>query len=134
MTIKTSTALSDARLDQIETTIGTSPNFIVYAGSAPANCAAADTGTTLATIALPSDWLLASSSRVKDKNGTWTVNASATGTATHFRIKSSGGTTHMQGTCTAAGGGGDAILNSTTVTSGQPVTVTAFSLNENAHA
>jgi hypothetical protein len=132
MTIQMSVGLRDARLDQLETTVGTSPTIEIRTGSPPANCAAADSGSLLATISLPSDWMAASSSGSKAKSGTWSVSASGTGTAGHFRLKASGGTCHMQGT--AGVSATDMILDNASIASGQTVTVTAFTLNENAHA
>ncbi len=66
----------------------------------------------------------------KAKSGTWTdSSADATGTAGHFRIYDSGGTTcHIQGTVTATGGGGDMTVDSTSFTAGQSFTVNTFTL------
>jgi ABC-type Fe2+-enterobactin transport system substrate-binding protein len=41
----------------------------IFSGSIPANCAAADAGTLLATITLPSDWLAAASGTTKVNTG-----------------------------------------------------------------
>ncbi len=130
MTIQHSVAVRDAQNDSIETTIGTAPILEIRSGAAPANCAAADSGTLLASMTLPSDWLAASSSGTKSKSGTWQdLTANNAGTAGHFRIKDSSGTTcHQQGTCTATGGGGDMTLDNTSIAAGQPVTVTAYAL------
>lgn len=48
-----STDIRDGQNDLIETTVGVSPTLTVYSGSAPANCAAADTGTVLASWCWP---------------------------------------------------------------------------------
>jgi hypothetical protein len=91
-----------ARLDQVEVSTGTSAKLNIYSGSAPANCAAADTGTLLATLSLPSDWMNNASGTTKTLLGTWsgTASAGAGATPTHFRIKDSANTTcHLQGTC-----------------------------------
>lgn len=132
MAVQLSTALRNARLDAIETTIGTSAVLKIRTGAAPANVAAADSGTALATLSLPSDWLAAASSGSKAKSGTWEdTSADATGTAAHFRIYASDGTTaHIQGTVTATGGGGDMTLDNTSIASGQAITVTSFSLTD----
>jgi hypothetical protein len=123
-----STTTRNAAIDQIETTIGTSPTLEIRSGSVPANCAAADSGTVLATITLPSDWLAAASGGSKTILGTWTdASADATGTAGHFRIKQ-GATTHIQGTVTATAGGGDMTLDNTSIAAAQTVTITAFTL------
>jgi len=130
MALQYSTTVRNAQLDTIESTIGTAPILKIFAGSVPANCAAADPATTLATLTLPSDWMAAASSGSKAKSGTWSANAGATGTAGCWRIyDSSGVTCHMQGTCTASGGGGDMILDSTSLTSGQPFVVQTFAIS-----
>jgi hypothetical protein len=83
-----------------------------------------------ATINLPSDWWAAASGGVKAKSGTWSdAAADASGTAGHFRIYASDGSTcHMQGTVTATGAGGDLTLDSVAITAGQQVDVTSFTL------
>lgn len=130
MGLQFSTSVRNAQLDAIETTVGTSPILEIRSGSAPANAAASDTGTLLASMTLPSDWMAAASSGAKAKNGTWEdLSANATGTAGHFRIKDSSGTTcHIQGTVSVSGGGGDLILDSVSISSGQAVSITTFTL------
>lgn len=130
MAIQLSTTVRDARLDAIETTIGTAPTLEIRSGSVPANCAAADSGTVLATLTLPSDWMAAASSGSKAIAGTWQdLSADNTGTAGHFRIKVST-TCHIQGTITATAGGGDMELSSTSITAGQSVTISTFTLTD----
>lgn len=130
MSLQFSTTVRNALLDQIETTIGASAVLKIRSGSVPATVATADAGTVLATLSLPSDWMAAASSGSKAKSGTWEdTSADATGTAAHFRLYASDGTTaHMQGTVTATGGGGDMTVDSTSFTSGQSFTVTSFTL------
>lgn len=132
MTVQLSTTVRNARLDAIETTISTSAILKIRSGAQPASCAAADSGTVLATLNLPSDWLAAASSGSKAKSGTWEdTSADATGTAAHFRIYDSGGSTcHIQGSVTATGGGGDMTIDSTSITAAQTVTVTSFTLTD----
>lgn len=130
MALQFSTTLRNALLDTIESTIGTSAQLKIRSGSAPATVATADSGTVLATIVCPSDWMAAASSGTKAKSGTWTdSSADNTGTAAHFRLYASDGTTcHMQGTVTATGGGGDMTVDSTSFTSGQSFTITTFTI------
>lgn len=128
MTMQFSVAVRNARLDVIESTIGTGPTLEIRSGAPPVNCAAADSGTVLATVALPSDWMAAASAGAKSKSGTWQdISADASGTAGHFRIKN-GGTTHMQGTCGMSGSGADMILDNTNFAVGQVFTVVNFTL------
>ncbi len=125
-----STAVRNARLDVIETTIGTSAVLKIRTGAAPANCAAADSGTVLVSITLPSDWMSAASAGVKDKAGTWQAAASGTGTAAHCRLYASDGTTcHGQGTVTGTGGGGDLELENVSIVAPQTVTITGATGN-----
>lgn len=132
MTVQLSTGVRNARLDAIETTIGTSAVLKIRTGAPPANVAAADSGTVLATLTLPSDWMAAASSGSKAKSGTWEdASADAGGTAAHFRLYASDGTTaHMQGTVTGTGGGGDMTVDNTSFAVGQSFTVTAFTLTD----
>jgi hypothetical protein len=132
MSIQLSVAVRNARLDAIETTISTSAILKIRTGAAPANCAAADSGTVLATCDLPSDYLAAAASGSKAKAGTWEdTSADATGTAAHFRLYANDGTTcHLQGTVTATGGGGDMEVDNTSFAAGQAFTVTGFTLTD----
>ena len=130
MTLKMSVAVRNAELDAIETAIGVSAVLKIRTGAPPTNIADADSGTVLATMTLPSDWMAAAASGSKAKAGTWEDTAGdADGTAGHFRIYASDGTTqHMQGTITATSGGGDMELNNVSIATGQPVTITGFTL------
>lgn len=132
MALQLSTTVRNARLDVIESTIGTSAILRIRTGAAPADCATADSGTVLATLTLPSDWMAAASSGSKALAGTWQdASADATGTAEHFRVYDSGGSTcHMQGTITATSGGGDMELDNTSLASGQQFTVSTFTLTD----
>jgi hypothetical protein len=132
MAVQLSTSVRNARLDAIESTIGTSAVLKIRTGAQPATVATADSGTVLAALTLPSDWLAAAASGAKAKAGTWEdTSADASGTAAHFRIYASDGTTaHIQGSVTVTGGGGDMTLDSVSVTAAQTVTITAFSLTD----
>lgn len=130
MTLQISVAVRNAMLDTIESTIGTSAVLKIRSGVQPANCAAADSGDVLATLTLPSDWMAAANAGAKALSGTWQdTSADATGTAAHFRVYASDGTTcHMQGSITATGGGGDMTLDNTSVAAGQSITISSFTL------
>lgn len=129
MSVQFSVAVRNAELDAIETAIGVDAVLKVRSGAPPANVATADSGTVLATITLPTDWMAAAASGVKAKSGTWEdASADAAGTAGHYRIYASDGTTcHAQGTITATGGGGDMTVDNTVLAAGQQFTVTGFS-------
>jgi hypothetical protein len=129
MALQLSTSVRNAMLDAIETTISTSAVLKIRTGAAPADCATADSGTVLATLNLPSDWMAAAASGSKAKSGTWQdATADATGTAAHFRLYASDGTTcHAQGT--VGQGSGDLSLDNTSIVSGQQVTITGFTIS-----
>lgn len=133
MPIQYSTALRNNQLDQIEVTTGASAKLRLYSGSPPANCAATASGLMLVDMDLPEDWMSAADSGQKAKLGTWTGSGTAsagTGTnAGYFRITNSAGdTTHMQGTVTISGGGGDMTLDNTNIAQNQVVTVNTFTI------
>lgn len=130
MALQYSTAVRNAKLDAVETSIGVSAVLKIRTGAPPADCAAADSGTVLATLNLPSDWMAAAAAGAKSKTGTWEdTSADAAGTAGHFRIYDSGGTVcGMQGTVTATGGGGDMTVDNTSFAVAQDVLVTGFTL------
>ena len=125
-----STAVRNALLDAIETAIGASPILKIRTGSVPATPATADSGTVLATITLPSDWMANAANGIKVKSGTWEdVAADATGTAAHFRIYAADGTTtHIQGTVSATGGGGDMTVDNTSLAINQDFIIQTFTL------
>ena len=132
MALGMSNALANARLDAIETTIGTSPILRIYGGSVPADCAASiGAATLLFEVTLPSDWLEAALGGTKAARYWPIAVASASGTASFFRIFESTGTTcHLQGTVTATGGGGDLTLDNTSIATAQSVTVSTFTLTD----
>lgn len=130
MAIQLSTTVRNARLDAIETDAGVSCILRIRSGAPPADCGTADSGTVLAEMTLPSDWMNAASGGTKDKAGTWEdTSANATGTAGHFRVYRSNGTTVvMQGT--VGQGSGDMSLDNTSLVTTQTVTITAFTLTD----
>ncbi len=131
MTIQLSTSVRNALLDQIESTIGTSAVLKIRTGPPPSDLATADSGTVLATLSLPSDWMNAASGGTKTLLGSWAdASADNPGTAAHFRIYASDGTTkHLQGTITSVlVGTGDMLLDNAVLAAGQAFSITTFTL------
>jgi hypothetical protein len=123
-----SVTLRNDQLDEIEATVGASPTLRIRTGTKPADCATADSGTVLATMTLPADWLTTASGGSVSMVGTWEdTSADGTGTAGHFRIYQ-GATCHVQGTITGTGGGGDMELDNTSINATQSVAVTSFTI------
>jgi hypothetical protein len=132
MAVQLSVAVRNARLDAIEVTAGATAVLKIREGAQPATCATADSGTVLAALTLPADYMSAAAAGVKSKLGTWSdASADATGTAAHWRLYASDGTTcHAQGTVTATGGGGDLTLDTVSVVAATTVTVTAWAFTD----
>lgn len=128
MAIQYSSNIYLARLDLVESTAGASALLKIYSGAPSANCIAAAPAGLLATLTLPADWMNAASGTTKTLLGSWTGTASG-GSATapaSFRIYNSGDTVcHVQGS--AGVGTGDLQVNGS-ITSGQTVSVTSFTL------
>jgi hypothetical protein len=127
MAFQFSTLARNAALDSLETAVGAAPLLVLRTGPAPADCAAPDSGTLLATLPCPPDWLAAASGGSKAQIGPWQATATASGTAGHFRILQAG-TCHIQGSITATGEGGDMTLDNPALGLGQQVQVTSFTL------
>src|SRR5262245_50539703 len=130
MALQYSVLLRNNRLDQVESTLGTSAFIDMRSGSPPANCDTASSGTQLATGNLPSDWMNAASGGTKTLLGSWTLTGLGSGTLGYFRLYKAGSPSecHVQGTITATGGGGDMTVDNTSVAASQTITVTSFTL------
>lgn len=130
MALQFSDALRNAMLNQIEEVVQTSAKVIIYGGTVPANVAAAASATVLATFSLDSDWMAAAGTPVagrKDFITPKTTTATATGTATHFRITMANGTTaHVQGTIGTSGA--DLNLDNTSIANGQSIQITSWQI------
>jgi hypothetical protein len=129
MAFQFGTTLRNNRIGQLQTTIGGSAVLKIFSGAEPANPAAADPTGLLLTITLPATFLT-SSGGVASLAGTWSANASATGTAATFRIYDGSAVCHIQGNVTATGGGGDMTLDNVSIASGQTITVTSFTVTD----
>ena len=121
MAFKLGVLLRNARLDATNANLGSSATLKIFSGAVPANCAAADPSGLLATITLPATPFAAASGGVLMKSGTWSTTGSAAGTAASFRIYDSSSNCAMQGNVTT-----DLILDNTSISIGQAITVTAF--------
>lgn len=128
MTVTLSVAARNAELSGFLTELGSSPVLKIRSGAPPATVATASTGTVLATCSLPASPFSSPSAGSISKNGTWEdTSADASGTAGHFEITKSDGTTVvLRGTVTITGGGGDMTVDSVSFTAGQAFSVTSF--------
>lgn len=134
MGIQYSTTIRTNRMDQVNSGIGANAYLRIYDGTKPTNPGTALSSNTLLAELRgdASAWAAAASAGVLTANAiTQDSGADAGSVATFFRIYKSDGTTcAVQGTVTATGGGGDLTLTTTTIVSGQPVSVSGFVLTE----
>lgn len=130
MTIGMSTNLRNARVDAITTFAGNGALLRLYDGTRPSTGGTAT--TLLAELTCGTPFAASASGGVLTLGSiTQDSAANAAGTATWFRVVKSDGTTHvMDGSVTATGGGGDMELVTTSITTGQPVQVTSFTITE----
>jgi hypothetical protein len=127
MALAYNVTLRNTMLDAITTLAGASALLDIYDGSRPATGGTAT--TSLATLTCNATFAPGSSGGVLTLNAiTQDSSANASGTATWFRIKSSGGTHVMDGNVGTSGS--DLNLTTTTIVSGQPVSVTSFVITE----
>lgn len=107
--------------------LGTSPTVKIYSGSVPANAAATNAGTLLATLPCSSTpisgWTDTGTAGRATFAAISSATAVATGTASFWRRQTSGATVVDQGGCAA--GSGDLNLNTTAITSGSTVSITS---------
>ena len=137
MTIQLSVAVRNAMLDAIEATIGAGAVIKMRSGAQPANNAAADSGTVIATITTAADFMAVAAAGAKAFSNLplQDLSADAAGTIGHYRVYAADGTTcGMQGSVTLTGGGGDMTVDNNVVQASQQFSITSWSINMNGHA
>ncbi len=101
----------------------------LFSGAVPANCAASDPVTTIATGALPAT-AATNTAGLVSKAGTWTITggAGAAGgtTATVFRLYTSTGVCLEQGTVTITGSGGDLTIDNPNIANAQVGSIATY--------
>lgn len=120
-----STALRNAQLDAITTTVGNGGKLVIYAGTRPATGGAA--GTVLVTFTMGTPFAGAASAGALTVTLPADAVASATGTAAWARLFKADGTTIVADYGVAVSGQ-EVSINSTSITSGITCSVTAFSI------
>lgn len=127
---KYSIALQQARMADLVSTIGNAGLLKIYDGTQPASPdTAVGAQVLLSTHTCGSPFGPASSSAhpsVLTANAIGSATAGNTSTATWFRITTSGGTAHVDGSVGTSSA--DLILNSTSITSGQTVSITSLTV------
>ena len=127
MALAYATTLRNAMLDEITTAAGNAALLRIYDGVRPSTGGTAT--TLLAELTCGTPFAASASSGVLTLGSiTQDASANASGTATWFRIVTSGGTFVLDGNVGTSGS--DLNLTTTTITSGQPVSVTSFTITE----
>lgn len=125
MALAYSTTLRHARLDAIATAVGTGGLIRIYDGTRPATGGAAT--TLLAELTVSGAFAPGASANTLTVNAvTSDSSANANGTATWFRVTTSGGTAVIDGDVGTAGS--DLNLNSTSISTGQTVAISSFTI------
>ena len=125
MALGLSTALRNAMLDAITTAVGSSGLLRIYDGTRPATGGSAT--TLLAQLTCNATFAPGASSGVLTLNAiTADSSADATGTATWFRITTSGGTAVIDGNVGTSGS--DLNFNTTSIVAGANVSVSSFTI------
>lgn len=132
MTYSQTAAEAASMLAKLASDLGSAPLIKIYSGTFPANADASGAGLTLlATLTcsatpFPAATQNSGTSAVATFNSITSATAVATGTATTFRITTSGGTVLGQGSVGTSGA--DLNLNTTSITSGSTVAITSATL------
>lgn len=126
MALAFSTTLRDSRLDAIVTAIGASGLVRIYDGSRPATGGAAT--TLLAELPLSATAGTVSGQVLTMSAITTDSSANATGTASWFRVTTSGGTPVIDGNVGTSGS--DLNLNTTSIVVAGSVAISSFTITE----
>lgn len=124
MALGLSTLTRNGMMDAITTQIGASGKVRIYSGVRPATGGAAT--VLLAEDALSATSAPAAASGVLTFNAITTANATATGTASWFRVLTSANVAVIDGDVAVSGS--DMNLNTTAIVSGGPVAISSWTL------
>lgn len=124
--LKVAVATRNAMLDAITSAVGSNGLLRIYSGTQPAGPGTAiTTQTLLAELACSATFAAAASAGVLTASAISSdSSANASGTATWYRLCTSGGTGVVDGTVGTTSS--DLVLNTTSIVSAGPVSVTSF--------
>lgn len=128
MALSYKTSLRTSRLDEIVSAVGTSGLLKIYSGTPPATVNDALSGNTQLASMACSSTLGTTSSGVLTFNSISDDSSTVAGTATFFRLTTSGGTAIVQGSVGTSGA--DLNLPTTTFVGGGVCSVGSFVITE----
>jgi len=130
--LKYSVVLKNAQEAAIRTTLGASAVLNIYSGTQPANPDTAITSQVLLAALTCNATFGTESGGIETLNaitsGTGTAGAGAGTAATWFRLTTSGGTAHVDGTCGVTSGFDMNFVGSASIATGQVVSESSFTL------
>jgi hypothetical protein len=124
MTTGYSATLRNSQLNAITTSVGNAGTLTLYNGTQPATGGAAT--TALATFTLATPFAPAASAAVLSPTLPAATTGLVTGTATWFRVSTSGGTQEIDGTVGTSGA--DLNLNTISIVGGVTVSLSAWTI------
>lgn len=129
--LKYSAALKNAQQAAVTTQVGANAAIDIYDGTQPASPdTAVTTQNLLATLACSATFAPAPAGGVLTanaiSNGTGTAAAGTGKNATWYRLRTSGGTAHVDGSVGQSGA--DLNLNNVSIAQGQTVSITGYTL------
>lgn len=128
----TQNAMCNAAVDFLDSG-GGNGTIKIYSGTQPANANTSITGTLLATFTLDLPAFSSATAGVATLSAApITTTGLAAGTATHFRAVTSASATAFDGSVTVTAGGGQIELNTTTVSVGVSLQITAGTFTQPA--
>ncbi|MFI7678575.1 hypothetical protein [Actinophytocola sp. NPDC049390] len=128
-------AAADGVVDRTDTGTGTATGLLrIYTGAQPADADTAASGTLLAecTLANPAFGAANASGTATLLSVPRTTTGLATGTAGWFRVVNRDGASVYDGLVSMSGGGGELILDNTSIASGQTVNITGLTYTQPA--
>lgn len=119
-------ALADAFAGLVDTG-ASDPTIQLRTGTAPASIGDAESGTLLATVTLPDPVFGSASGGTITANTISSVTGAATGDIGHFRVFDGDGNV-VEDSESVGTGGTELVVNTVTVTSGEDVEITAWTV------
>ena len=119
--LKYSIAQKAAQMNALTTVLGSGALLQIYGGTQPASPDAAAGSTPLVTLVCGTPFAAVTATATLTLNTISTVNAANAGTAAWYRLTTSGGTAHIDGSIGTSAS--DLVLTNTNIAAGQPVTI-----------
>ena len=127
MALQYSTTHRNNAMADITTQVSTTGYILLYTAAA-ANCAAAASGSLLASLPVSNPFAPAPSGGVLTATTPMTATATGTGTAVQWRLCTSSAGTTVVAQGTVGTSGADLNLTSTSISTGQTVTISSFAI------